>query len=116
MRECVDRESIHQQCKAEREAFKKANPDKYKIIPAGFSREIEKLTKAQKAQTAIDKRAKERGNVFRVMREDTGLSQKEFSKHVGLDSSWISKIEDGRVKNPVYLAKFRKAAAKLCGY
>lgn len=114
MRECVDRESIHQQCKAEREAFREANPEKYKVIPAGFSRDLEKLTKSQKAQSAIEKKAKERGNTYRVMRERTGLNRNQFGREANLDSSFVQKIEDGLVKNPVLLVRFRKAAERLC--
>lgn len=40
------------------------------------------------------------GEVFRARRRDAGLSQRDLAEQVGLDFSYISKIENDRIPAP----------------
>ena len=44
--------------------------------------------------------ANEFGNVLREYRRKAGISQRELAKRAGLDFSYISKIENGRLPPP----------------
>lgn len=40
------------------------------------------------------------GRVLKALREEKGLSQKEFASRIGLSSSWLSRIESGNYDPP----------------
>ena len=91
-----ERNELHEKAKAEREAFKAANPDKYKVIDCGVSALEEKPASKRGMNKVREVCSNYRGAEVAAIRIKYNLTQAALAYKIGVAPQTISDWEVGR--------------------
>jgi hypothetical protein len=86
----TDRAKLHDEATREREAFKQANPDKYHLIPAGQSTDIDRIVAQAGKTRALREKKVAQLKPLRDKFEASGLCLQEVGRRAGIDASRVA--------------------------